>query len=77
MIGQAMKHTHGISFRDYLNNYRISYIEEKLSDPAYLAKSSIETIAEASGFGSRQSFYTAFKKAKGCTPKEYFSSRIG
>jgi len=77
MIGQAVKHTHGISFRDYLNNYRISYIEEKLSDPAYLAKSSIETIAEASGFGSRQSFYTAFKKAKGCTPKEYFSSRIG
>jgi AraC-like DNA-binding protein len=77
MIGQAMKHAHGISFRDYLNNYRISYIEEKLSDPAYLAKSSIETIAEASGFGSRQSFYTAFKKAKGCTPKEYFSSRIG
>jgi AraC-like DNA-binding protein len=77
MIGQAIKHTHGISFRDYLNNYRISYIEEKLSDPSYLAKSSIETIAEASGFGSRQSFYTAFKKAKGCTPKEYFSSRIG
>jgi AraC-like DNA-binding protein len=77
MIGQAVKHTHGISFRDYLNNYRISYIEEKLSDPTYLAKSSIETIAEASGFGSRQSFYTAFKKAKGCTPKEYFSSRIG
>lgn len=77
MIGQAIKHTHGISFRDYLNNYRISYIEEKLSDPTYLAKSSIETIAEASGFGSRQSFYTAFKKAKGCTPKEYFSSRMG
>jgi len=77
MIGQAIKHTHGISFRDYLNNYRISYIEEKLGNPEYLAKSSIETIAEASGFGSRQSFYTAFKKVKGCTPKEYFSSRIG
>jgi AraC-like DNA-binding protein len=77
MIGQAMKHTHGISFRDYLNNYRISYIEEKLSDPTYLAKSSIETIVEASGFGSRQSFYTAFKKAKGCTPIEYFSSITG
>ncbi len=77
MIGQAVKHTHGISFRDYLNNYRISYIEENLSDPSYLAKWSIEAIAEASGFGSRQSFYTAFKKVKGCTPKEYFRSRIG
>jgi AraC-like DNA-binding protein len=77
MIGQAIKHVHGISFRDFLNNYRISYIEEKLSDPAYFAKSSIETIAEASGFGSRQSFYTAFKKVKGCTPKEYFNTKMG
>ncbi|MFM7019818.1 MAG: helix-turn-helix domain-containing protein [Aquirufa sp.] len=77
LIGQAIKHMHGISFRDYLNNYRITYIEEKLVDPAYLAKSSIEAIAEASGFGSRQSFYTAFKKAKGCTPKEYFTSKLG
>jgi AraC-like DNA-binding protein len=77
MIGQAIRHTYGISFRDYLNKYRIDYIEEKLTDPAYLAKSSIETIAEAAGFGSRQSFYTAFKKAKGCTPKEYFSTKKG
>ena len=77
MIGQAIRHTHGISFRDYLNKYRIDYIEEKLSNPAYLAKSSIETIAEAAGFGSRQSFYTAFKKAKGCTPKEYFTAKKG
>ena len=77
LIGQAIKYTHGISFRDYLNNYRIAYIEEKLSDPAFLAKSSIEMIAEASGFGSRQSFYTAFKKAKGCTPKEYFNTKMG
>ncbi len=77
MIGQAIRHTYGISFRDYLNKYRIDYIEEKLSDPSYLAKSSIETIAEAAGFGSRQSFYTAFKKAKGCTPKEYFSAKKG
>ncbi len=77
MIGQAIRHTYGISFRDYLNKYRIDYIEEKLSDPSYLAKSSIETIAEDAGFGSRQSFYTAFKKAKGCTPKEYFSAKKG
>jgi AraC-like DNA-binding protein len=58
-----------------LNKYRITYIEEKLSDPAYLAKSSIETIAEAAGFGSRQSFYTAFKKTKGSTPKEFFTAK--
>jgi AraC-like DNA-binding protein len=77
MIGQAIKLKHNISFRDFLNNYRIAYIEEQLEKPDFLAKSSIEAIAEASGFGSRQSFYTAFRKAKGCTPKEYFNSKIG
>jgi AraC-like DNA-binding protein len=77
MIGQAIKLKHNISFRDFLNNYRIAYMEEQLANPDFLAKSSIEAIAEASGFGSRQSFYTAFRKAKGCTPKEYFSSKIG
>lgn len=77
LIGQAMKFHHGVSFRDYLNNYRIAYIEEKLNDPVFLANSSIEAIAEASGFGSRQSFYTAFRKVKGCTPKEYFSQKLG
>jgi AraC-like DNA-binding protein len=74
LIGQAIKFHFGISFRDYLNNYRIQYIDDKLMDPQFLQKSSIESIAEASGFGSRQSFYTAFRKAKGCMPKEYFAS---
>jgi AraC-like DNA-binding protein len=77
MIGQAIKWKYNMSFRDYLNNYRIRYIEEMLSDPQLLQKTSIEAIAEASGFGSRQSFYTAVRKAKGCTPKEYFTSKKG
>jgi AraC-like DNA-binding protein len=55
----------------------MSYVDKLLSDPAFLAKSSVEMIAEAAGFGSRQSFYTVFKKAKGCTPKEYFNAKLG
>lgn len=76
-IGQAIKFVHNISFRDYLNNYRIQYLEERLLDSTKTAKFSIETLAESAGFGSRQSFYTAFRKAKGCTPKEYFSQKLG
>ncbi len=76
-IGQAIKFVHNISFRDYLNNYRIQYLEERLLDPKSEIKSSIETLAESAGFGSRQSFYNAFRKAKGCTPKEYFSQNLG
>lgn len=74
LIGKAIKLQFNMSFRDYLNSYRIQYIEHKLKDPLYLKKYSIESIAEASGFGSRQSFYSAFKKVKGCTPKEYFNN---
>ena len=76
-ISQAIKYKFGLSFRDYLNQYRMDYVDKKLSDPEFLANSSIEVIAEAAGFGSRQSFYTVFKKAKGCTPKEYFNAKLG
>jgi AraC-like DNA-binding protein len=76
-ISQAIKYKFGLSFRDYLNQYRMDYVDKLLNDPAFLTNSSIEVIAEAAGFGSRQSFYTVFKKAKGCTPKEYVSQKLG
>jgi AraC-like DNA-binding protein len=74
-LSLAIKHVHGISFRDFLNNYRIAYLEQNLSNPKHLSQSTIETLAKEAGFGSRQGFYTAFKKAKGCTPKEYFNRK--
>jgi AraC-like DNA-binding protein len=76
-ISQAIKYKFGLSFRDYLNQYRMDYVDKLLNDPAFLTNSSIEVIAETAGFGSRQSFYTVFKKAKGCTPKEYFNTKLG
>jgi len=72
-LSLAIKRIHGISFRDYLNNYRIAYIEENFNDPKRASQSTVEKLAREAGFGSRQGFYTALKKAKGCTPKEYFS----
>ena len=76
-IGQAIKFVHQMSFRDYLNQYRIHYLDERLLDSNHDPKSSIESLAESAGFGSRQSFYTAFRKVKGCTPKEYFTQKLG
>jgi AraC-like DNA-binding protein len=76
-IGKAIRLKFQLSFRDYLNRYRLEYLEQKISDPSMLEKTSIEAMAESAGFGSRQSFYTTFKKIKGCTPKQYFRSRIG
>lgn len=73
LISQAIKYKYGVSFRDYLNRFRITHFVETLFIPEKLSKSSIESLIKDSGFGSRQRFYIAFKKEKGCTPKEFIS----
>jgi AraC-like DNA-binding protein len=73
-ISLAIKLKFNLSFRDYLNGYRIEYLENHLINEETLRKLSFELIAESAGFGSRQSFYSAFKKHRNTTPKEYFKS---
>jgi AraC-like DNA-binding protein len=73
-ISLAIKLKFNLSFRDYLNGYRIEYLENHLINEETLRKLSFEVIAESAGFGSRQSFYSAFKKYRGSTPKEYFKA---
>jgi AraC-like DNA-binding protein len=73
-ISLAIKLKFNLSFRDYLNGYRIEYLENHLINTDTLSKLSFEVIAESAGFGSRQSFYSAFKKHRKTTPKEYFKS---
>ena len=53
-----------------VNDYRIREALYMLIDNRYLDKS-IEDIALAVGFANRQSFYAAFYRMKGITPKEY------
>lgn len=73
-ISLAIKLKFNLSFREYLNNYRIEYLENHLINQETLSKLSFEVIAESAGFGTRQSFYSAFKKHRGSTPKEYFKA---
>ena len=73
-ISLAIKLKFNLSFREYLNNCRIEYLENHLINQETLSKLSFEVIAESAGFGTRQSFYSAFKKYRGSTPKEYFKA---
>jgi AraC-like DNA-binding protein len=73
-ISLAIKLKFNLSFRDYLNGYRIEYLENHLINSDTLSKLSFEVISESAGFGTRQSFYSAFKKHRNTTPKEYFKS---
>lgn len=58
------------SFNDYINQMRVAKAVEMLGSPDGQLFT-VEAIAEDCGFNSKSSFYTAFKKFTGKTPKQY------
>lgn len=58
------------SFFDYVNRYRIRHAVALLID----TDEKIESVAELSGFNSRQTFYRVFSKAKNMSPAQFRSS---
>ena len=67
-LSQYINEKQGKSFSTYINEFRIEKAKEFL-----LTKSNytIESIGYESGFNSKSSFFTAFKKLTGQTPLEY------
>ncbi len=62
-----------LSFRDYVNQFRIEEAKKRLGSP--LSKQfTIEHIANESGFASQATFYRVFKKIEGRTPKSFIIS---
>lgn len=59
----------GLNFNDYLNSLRIQYASKLLLNPE--KKYSIEQVFEMSGFNSKSTFYTAFKKHAGVSPAAF------
>lgn len=61
----------GQNFNDYINSLRIEeFIRAYTSDVN--RRFTLLSIALDSGFNSKATFNRAFKKIKGCSPKEYF-----
>ncbi len=58
------------NYSELVNEYRISEALYMLIDHRY-AECSIGEIAHLVGFSNRQSFYAAFYRIKGITPREY------
>jgi AraC-like DNA-binding protein len=63
------------NFRDWINEQRISYFIEQYQ--LRHNNETIESLATASGFNNHATFYNAFKKHTGLTPKAYFKSKGG
>lgn len=61
----------GMSFRDFLNSYRVEQAKLLLRNTDF----SIEEIAESVGFQVRRSFDRAFKNITGLTPLQYRNSQ--
>jgi AraC-like DNA-binding protein len=69
-LSRIINQCYGNNFFHFINSYRVAYFKELLKDPK--SKSfSIVGLSVQAGFKSKSTFYTAFKKIEGKTPKEY------
>ena len=64
------------NYYDFINNYRVNEFKARIEDPAN-ANYNLLSIAFDSGFKSKTSFNTIFKKLTGKTPSEYKASLTG
>ncbi|NQY06133.1 MAG: AraC family transcriptional regulator [Flavobacteriaceae bacterium] len=58
------------NFYHFINEFRVAKFKELLTSPK-AKQLSILGLAEEAGFSSKSTFYTAFKKVEGITPKQY------
>ena len=59
-----------MSYCELVNYYRVNEAMTMLTDRRY-TKMRVEDISEMVGFSNRQSFYVAFYRWRGMTPREY------
>ena len=58
------------NFYDFVNSYRVEDFKQRIKNPEF-ANYSLIAVAFESGFSSKSSFNTIFKKYTGTTPSEY------
>lgn len=69
-VSLVIKKSSGLSYSDFINNYRVEHSQELMKQDKYRTYT-IQAIGEASGFKSKDAFYRAFQKVNALTPKAY------
>ncbi len=69
-LSLVVNHKFEMGFRDLLNTYRVKLVKQRLSESGQSKRSMLD-IALESGFNSQASFYRAFKKHEGISPKAF------
>ncbi|MBR3965818.1 MAG: helix-turn-helix domain-containing protein [Clostridia bacterium] len=66
-LSKLFRKTCGVSFVEYLTEYRVGKAQELLLE----SNKSVAEIADSCGFGSFSAFSRSFKQISGCSPIEY------
>lgn len=74
-LSQVINAGFGMSFFDYLNQYRIEHARELLTELEG-RNGAVLNIAFTVGFNSNSAFYAAFKKRVGQTPAQYRRAQL-
>ncbi|NET35056.1 MAG: AraC family transcriptional regulator [Cyanothece sp. SIO1E1] len=69
-LSQILNEQLGKNFYDFINAYRVDAFKAHLEDPAF-ANYNLLGLALESGFKSKSSFNSIFKKVTGMTPSQY------
>jgi AraC-like DNA-binding protein len=72
-LSQLLSVGYGQSFYDFINHRRVREAQRCLKDPGFQPQSVLD-IGLASGFSSKATFNSAFKKHTGTTPSAFRSS---
>ena len=64
-ISQTLNRHFGLSFFDFINQHRCEHARRLLAEQPAMTVTEVQT---RSGFSSKSSFYTAFRKCTGMTP---------
>ncbi len=68
-----LNHCFEQNFNDFVNQYRIHYINQKIQE-GFLERYKIKTLYLQAGFISKSTFNIAFKKVNKCTPTKYIEN---
>lgn len=70
-LSYIIKKHKGKDFNEYINDLRINYIVQKLTEDPVYRQYKINTLAEECGFSSHSKFTTVFKASFGVSPSEF------
>lgn len=69
-ISQVINEKLNKNFYQFVNEFRVNHVIKSMDDPRY-RNYTLEAIGDESGFNSRSSLITAFKKVTGRTPSDF------